>query len=56
MNYPTDNLKPIVERLHSEGKILKYMDEELWAVSVATRERLGIVKIIKKEVEEDKKL
>ena len=56
MEYPTDRLRPIIERLHKEGKILRYMEEELWAVSVATRERLGIVKIIKKGVEEVRKL
>lgn len=51
MDYPTDRLKPVLERLHKEGKILRYMEENLWAVSVATRERLGIIKPTKKEVE-----
>lgn len=51
IGYPTDRVKPILEKLHKEGKILRYMEEELWAVSIATRERLGIVKITKKDVE-----
>lgn len=47
INYPTDRLKPIIKKLYRDGKILRYLEEDLWAVSVATRERLGIVKVTK---------
>ena len=51
INYPRDRLKPIVEKMYSDGKILRYLEEDLWAVSVAIREKLGIVKSVKKDIE-----
>ena len=50
LDYPTDKIKSILEMLYSNGQILRYSDEtDSWAISVATRERLGITKTVRKE-------
>jgi len=52
IEYPSDRMLKILEKLHSDEKILRYKDEDdLWAVSVATRERLGISSPVKKPIE-----
>jgi hypothetical protein len=57
INYPTDPLRPHIEEMYSKSMILRYGDDEdLWAVSVATRERLGITKKSEKAVALDQKI
>jgi hypothetical protein len=50
MDYPIDPMRSHIEEMFTKGTILQYMDDQdLWAVSVATREQLGITKNSKKE-------
>ncbi len=45
IEYPNEKMRQILEKMHTEQKILRYNgDDDSWAVSVATREQLGITK------------
>lgn len=50
MNYPVDAMRSVIEKMFEKGLILRYMEEDLWATSVATRERLGITRQKEKAV------
>lgn len=57
MNYPIDPLRSHIEEMYSKGMILRYGDDDdLWAVSVATREQLGITKKFDKPVASEQKI
>lgn len=53
MDYPVDAMRSIIEKMYEKGLILRYMEEDLWATSVATRKHLGITRTVDKTVASD---
>lgn len=56
MNYPVDAMRSIIERVFEKGLILRYMEEDLWATSVTTREQLGITRSKDKPIASEPKI